>query len=109
MKKLISLIIITIVCISCDTMPDKSKVYTMTQNLLKENLKNTVNEIDFPFLDYGFDDLKDSTYIVVSYFTYKNEYNVEKRFGYKAKIRYKGGAWEKSNNWELIYVNEYNY
>lgn len=109
MKNLILLIMFTIACASCDTMPNKSNVYIMTQNLLEEKFKYAVNEIDFPMFDYGFDDLKDSTYIVVSYFTYKNEFNVEKKFGYKAKVKYNGGAWEKSNNWELIYVNEYNY
>lgn len=96
-------------CDSHDAMPTESQVKIMAENLIEDQLKNTVNEIDFPFADYKFDNLNDSTYLVLSYFTYKNDYNVEKRFGFKSKVRYKGGSWNSIQNWELIYLEEYNY
>lgn len=90
-------------------MPTDREAYFIAQNLIEDYLKNTVNEIDFPFLDYKYDYLNDSSFLIVSYFNYKNEFNVKKRFGYKTRIKYKGGKWENSNNWELIYVEEYDY
>lgn len=108
MKKLLFLIV-AVTFIACDSMPTESEAYLITQNLLKEKFKSTVNEMDFPFSDYKHDYLNDSTFLIVSYFNYKNDYNVKKRFGYKARIKYKGGDWSNDNNWELMYVEEYNY
>lgn len=108
MKKLLFLIVI-VTFIACDSMPTENQAYLKAQDLLEENLKNTVNEMDFPFADYKYDYLNDSTFLIISYFNYKNEYNVKKRFGYKTRIKYKGGDWHKNNNWELMYVEEYNY
>lgn len=90
-----------------ETMPDKSKAYIQTTNLLKANLENIANEMDCPFMDYFADYLNDSTFLIVSYFDYKNDYGVKKRFHYRARIKYKGGPWEENQNWELMYVKEY--
>ena len=109
MKNIFLAFLLCVVLVGCEdnSMPDKTKAYTQTKRLLEANLKNIANEMDFPFMDYFADYLNDSTFLIVSYFDYKNDYGVKKRFHYRARIKYKGGPWVKDCNWELMYVEEY--
>ncbi len=87
--------------------PSKTETYVITQQLLKNRFESSCNEINFPFLDYQYDYLNDSSYLIISHFTYKNYFNMECRYNYKARIKWNGGKWADSNNWTLIYVEEF--
>lgn len=109
MRNIFVSLLLCVVLSGCENneMPDKTKAYTLTKSLLEANLENIANEMDFPSLDYSAKYLNDSTFLIVSYFDYKNDYGVKKRFHYRTRIRYKGGPWVEDCNWELMYVEEY--
>lgn len=88
-------------------LPDKTKAYVITQELLKNKFNSSCNEINFPFADYRYDYLNDSSYLIISHFTYKNDLGIKHQYNYKARIKWNGGQWENSNNWTLIYVEEF--
>ena len=106
MKNLFFLILLSICLFSCETMPTKTEVYTIHQEIVQDAVKSLVGDIDFPFMDYQFDDLNDSTYLIISNFEFNNG-SAKDKFKYKAKLKYKGGKWANKNNWELIGFEEY--
>lgn len=107
MKRLFLLLLTSTLLVSCEIMPTEKEAYIMTKQLLEEELKFTVNEIDFPFgEDYRFKVSKDSTFMIGSYFTYKNAFNVEQKFNYISKVKYNGGNWRERKNWKLISVEK---
>lgn len=89
-------------------LPSENNAYIITTNFIKSESGQTYAEIDCPFSDYQHDYLNDSSYLIVSHFTYKNDFGVEKRFNYKARVKWNGGKWENKDNWTLIYLEEYN-
>lgn len=88
--------------------PSESEAYRITTNFVEDRFGSTFNELDCPFADYQYDYLNDSSYLIVSHFTYKNDFGVEKKFSYKARVKWNGGKWESKDNWTLIYIEEYN-
>lgn len=105
MKKLLLLSMLMLPLVSCKPTINENKAYIMTTNFIKQQFQDTFNEIDCPFADYQYDYLKNDTWLIVSYFDYKNDYGVSKRFNYKAKIKYLGkGNWAKMDNWRLEYI-----
>lgn len=84
------------------------QAYTIASELIEDQVSTNFPDNDFPLLDFQYDDIKNNTYIIVSHFTYKNEYGVEQKYKYKAKVQYNGGKWANKNNWTLHYVEPYN-
>lgn len=87
--------------------PTKTEAYVITQELLKNKFNSSYNEISFPFSDYKYDYLNDSSYLIISHFTYKNYLGAQYQYNYKARIKWNGGRWTNANNWTLIYVEEF--
>lgn len=90
-----------------DSVPTENKAYIITTTLVKAAYSGSANEISTPFADYKYDYLNDSSYLIVSHFTYKNDFGVEKKFNYKARVKWTGGQWSSPGNWKLIYVEEF--
>lgn len=88
--------------------PTESEAYRITTNFVEGRFGSMFNELDCPFADYQYDYLNDSSYLIVSHFTYKNDFGVEKKFNYKARVKWNGGKWANKNNWTLVYIEEYN-
>lgn len=93
-----------------EKMPSEGAAYVMATSIIEEDAsgKSGFNEIDCPLMDYHAEYLNDSTYLIVSHFTYKNDFGVEKRFDYKARVKWVGGKEESRNSWEMIYIEAYN-
>lgn len=88
-------------------LPSEKNAYAITTNFIEDELDGTFNELDCPFADYRYDYLNDSSYLIVSYFNYKNEWGVQKRYDYKASVKWNGGRWSQKKNWTLVYLEEY--
>ena len=88
-------------------LPNQTEAYVITQELLKNKFNSSCNEINFPFSDYKYDYLNDSSYLIISHFTYKNYFGTSCQYNYKALIKWNVGRWTNSNNWTLIYVEEF--
>lgn len=109
MRKLFIALLVVVVCVACETKITDSKAYSVTTRLIEDQLGSTCLEIDFPTFDYQYDDIKNDTYIIVSYFTFENEYGAKQKYKYKAKVQYNGsGDWVDTDNWTLHYVEPYN-
>lgn len=89
-------------------LPSEKNAYIITTNFVENRFGSMFNELDCPFADYQYDYLNDSSYMIVSHFTYKNDLGVEKKFNYKARVKWNGGKWANKNNWTLVYIEEYN-
>lgn len=105
MKKLL-LFLTTATLLWCcgHSLPDSKKAYVITTNFVKKAYDNQYPEIDCPFADYQTDYLNDSSYIVMSHFTYAG-FNPQ-RFYYKARVKWRGGKWSDVNNWTLVYIEQ---
>ncbi len=87
--------------------PTKTDAYVITQELLKNKFNSSCKEISFPFSDYKHDYLNDSSYLIISHFTYKDYLGAQYQYNYKARVKWNGGRWTNANNWTLVYVEEF--
>lgn len=88
-------------------LPSEENAYIITTNFIEDGLADKFAEIDCPYSDFRFDYLNDSSYLIVSHFMYKNDFGVEKKFNYKARIKWNGGKWAEKQNWTLVYLEEF--
>lgn len=99
MKKLIVLTSLFILSISvgCQSKPDEVSAFIASTHWVEKFVPASYGELDFPFADYRFDDIKNNSYIIESYF----DCNVGK-VEYRAKMKYKGeGSTSDYTNWTM--------
>jgi hypothetical protein len=77
------------------------RAFIVSQDFVTENLKSPLTA-DFPFLDYGFTRIGSNQILIKSYVDAQNSFGATIRNHYFIKMKYKGGEWEDSNNWEVI-------
>lgn len=100
-KTILTLLAILMLC-ACSHKATDHEAYLITQEKIKSSLENTLGTLDFPFADYEYQNEGDTVFVIKSHFTYKNEYNADVRYNYRAKVKYKGGKWEKLDNWDVL-------
>lgn len=107
MRKLL-LLLLALPLWACNSI-NESRAYIITTNFVEQEYGYAFNDIDCPFTDYQFDNLKNDTYLIVSHFDYKDDVGVTRKFKYKAKVQYLGsGDWSNKDNWQLHYIEPYN-
>jgi hypothetical protein len=124
MKKLIFLASIAITITSCSLGPQKfpdfsttegkndfaQKASVISQYFVKQNLKSP-STANFPFNNYSWSDPNETnkSIIIKSYVDAQNEFGGLIRNTYVINIKYKGGDWSDTNNWDMIdikFVNQ---
>ena len=89
--------------LSCHSEPSSTNAYLMNKQLVEEHLSGKVFEIDFPFSDFRFDDLKNGTFLIESTFEGKNENGVMMKVKYRSKLQKIGeGDNNDVQNWQLL-------
>lgn len=92
---------------ACTHTPTPDEAYLTVQEKIKQSYEKELGDLSFPWQDYKHDDIKDNTFLIVSYFEWKNTRGGTERYYYKAKIKYESGRWTDPDNWNLISFEPY--
>lgn len=85
---------------SCNN-PDENRAFIASKYWVEKLVPAQYGELDFPFGDYRYDDIKNGEYIIESYFNCKSG-----KITYRAKMKYNGeGSPSDYNNWELLKID----
>lgn len=102
MKKVL-LLLSFLLLLSCNNEPSSTDAYIMNKQLVEAHLSGEVFEIDFPFSDFRFDDLKNGGFLIESSFEGKNKIGVMMKVKYRTKLQYSGeGDNHDVQNWQLL-------
>ncbi len=94
------LMITVMVWAGCNVPPSKNDAFLVSQQFVEEIVPEKFGELDFPFSDFRYDDIKNNEFIIESYFNCKAG-----KITYRVKLKYKGEGEKLDNrNWKLLNI-----
>lgn len=85
-------------------MPSSDDVYAVAKAFVKPTLKST--EADFSDSEYQFGKKEDSVFVIKSYVKTKDNAGEDQKTNFEITLKYKGGAKQDQNSWEVLNLNE---
>lgn len=101
MKRTIYIMFACLILAVCTHTPTADEAFLTVQEKIKQNYEKDLGDLSFPWQDYKHDDIKNNSFLIVSYFEGKNSKEGVERYYYKAKIKYESGRWTNPDNWNL--------
>ena len=103
MKKL--LLLLTFMIISCSSEPSPCVI---SEDFIKKDLRYPDTAV-FSAFDCSTENNSDGSYTILRKVSAQNAFGVQSSFVYKLQLRFKGGDWTETSNWDLISIRSEEY
>jgi hypothetical protein len=103
--KNIALLLLFTLFISCASEPNACVI---SEDFIKMDLNNPATA-NFSSYDCSTENNSDGSYTVLRKVSAENSFGVEKEFIYKVQLRFNGGEWTSTSNWDLISIQSEEY